>query len=298
MINFQPIELQDKRVIEKCLAHHNYQSCDLCFANLYAWKFRFGTEYAIVGETLFIRFRDEIGSPFYLMPIGKMPLEKAFDLIIDDARQTGNTFAVKGVSSAMYNDIQQAMPDKFRYVHNRDNAEYIYLTERLKTLTGKKLQSKRNHINRFKTDNPDWEYFPLTSRHELDECLQMLEQWEDVKASAGTDGLSDDYIATRTMLQQFFELDLCGGAIRVQGKVVAFALGEPVNTDTYVVHVEKAYAALNGSYAIINQQTAEHCAAHFKYINREEDMGIENLRKAKLSYQPEYLLEEGILTLM
>lgn len=232
-----------------------------------------------------------------MMPIGKMPLTKAMELIIQDAHQNYIPFQMKGVSVVMWENIQREMPGMFHYIHDRNNDEYIYLSEKLIGLSGKKLQSKRNHINRFKADNPDWSFFPITEQKEIEECLAMLDQWEDLNLEKANKTLRYDYLATQTMLEHFSELQLSGGAIRTNGKIVAFTLGEPVNEDTFVVHVEKAYSDVNGAYTIINQQFIEHCASDYKYINREEDMGLENLRKAKLSYYPDLLLEEGTLIL-
>lgn len=283
-------------MIDACLANNPYQSCDFCFANLYAWNSKFKTTFALTGDTLFVRFKEADGKSYYLMPIGKMPLAKAFGLIKEDAAQNGSPFLMKGVSSVMWKEIEAAMPGRFHFTPDRNNDEYIYLSEKLRSLSGKKLQSKRNHINRFKAENPDWCYFPITDTNDVSECRAMLDEWEGINSEKADRDLRYDYIATNIMLQNFFEMQLCGGYIRANGKIVAFSIGEAVNDDTFVVHVEKAYSDVNGAYTIINQQFVENCASEYKYINREEDMGIENLRKAKLSYYPEYLIEEGLLS--
>ncbi|OJU49146.1 MAG: hypothetical protein BGN96_11185 [Bacteroidales bacterium 45-6] len=298
MVNFKTIELGDKKAIDACLANNSYQSCDFCFANLFAWNCKFQTVFAIVNDTLFLQFRESDGQLYYMMPIGKMPLRKAFELLIEDASKKYIPFRMKGVSSVMWKQIEQEMPGMFHFIHDRNNDEYIYLTEKLINLSGKKLQSKRNHINRFKAENPDWTFSPITERAEVDECIRMLCEWEDLNAERADKTLRYDYIATKTMLDNFDALRLCGGYVRTNGKIVAFSIGEPVNEDTFVVHVEKAYSGVNGAYTIINQQFAEHCGADYKYINREEDMGFENLRKAKLSYYPDILLEEGTVILV
>lgn len=295
MINFKQIQLTDKKDIDACFVGNRYRACDFCFANLYAWNAKFKSVFAIERQTIFIRFTDWDDQIFYLMPIGHMPLPDAFDLMIKDAEKNKIPFQMKGITDWMWQDIEAAMPGRFQLTNDRDNEEYIYLSEKLIKLSGKKLQSKRNHINRFKADNPDWTYFPLTSKHELDECLFMLDEWEDNNVPKGDKSLKYDYIATKIMLENFDYLNLRGGAIRTKGKIVAFTIGEPLTADSFVVHVEKAFGDMNGAYTIINQQFIEHEAAQFKYINREEDMGIESLRKAKMSYYPDILLHESIL---
>lgn len=294
MINFKPIELSDKRAIEACFEGKTYRACDFSFTNLLAWIDKFKTVFAIEHETVFLRFQDTNKQIYYMMPVGKLSLKRAFALIMIDAEENNIPFQMKGISEEMWKQIQNEMPGKFIYVHDRDNDEYIYLSEKLITLKGKKLQSKRNHINRFKADNPDWSYFPLTSQGELDECLVMLNKWDNVHENKDN-SIKYDYIATKFMLQNFFYLDLKGGAIRVNGKIVAFSIGERLTDDTFVVHVEKAFSDINGAYTIINQQFIEHEASEFTYINREEDMGLDSLRKAKLSYYPEIILQEGAL---
>lgn len=295
MLDFKRIELSDKNIIDTHFAGNKYRACDFNFTNLYAWNSKFKSEYAISHHTIFIRFVDSDGQIYYLMPIGRMPLPDAFELIIADAKKNHMPFQLKAVTERMWNDIEAVMPGQFEYFGDRDNDEYIYLSEKLIKLSGKKLQSKRNHINRFKADNPDWQYYPITSQNEINECIYMLDQWDELNAPKGDKSLKYDYIATRIMLDNFDYLNLRGGCVKVNGKLVAFTIGEPLTEDTFVVHVEKAFGDINGAYTIINQQFIEHEASEFMYINREEDMGLESLRKAKMSYYPDILLHEAIL---
>ena len=293
MIDFNKITLTDKRIIDSCFAGNRCRTCDFSFANLYSWVPKFKTRFSVIDHTLFLQFQGDNSDYYYMMPVGKMPLDKSLPMLIDDARQNNREFVMKGVTTKMWELIQQAMPDTFKYEFDRNNAEYLYLSERLINLSGKKLQKKRNHINRFKLDNPDWNYYPLTSPDEIGECLAMLDLW-DAPNQESTDF---DHMATKSMLENFYPMELKGGALKVNGKLVAFTIGAPLTDDTFAVHVEKAFGDINGAYTLINQQFAEHEASKFTYINREEDMGIEGLRKAKMSYYPDILLEEGIVTI-
>ncbi len=217
---------------------------------------------------------------------------------MNHAETSGVTFQMKGITERMWTDIETFMPGKFERIPDRNNDEYIYLSEKLITLSGKKLQSKRNHINRFKKENPDWEYSPIYSGKDVEECMNMLDEWEEDKNEVSKDkSLRYDYIATKIMLENLKDLDLKAGSIKINGKIVAFSVGERLVDDTFVVHVEKAFADVNGAYTIMNQQFIEHEASAFKYINREDDLGLESLRKAKLSYQPDIMLHEGIIKL-
>lgn len=295
MISFKQITLSDKKDIDNSLRGNLFRTCDFCFTNLYAWNARFKTVFSIKDRSIFFRFQDLDGQLYYMMPIGKMPLPKAFDLMMQDAVENKIPFQMKNVSVEMWEIIQKEMPDKFQFLPDRNNYEYLYLSEKLMKLSGKKLQSKRNHINRFKADYTDWEYLPLVSEKERNECIKMLDEWERKSTSAIDISQRYDYIATNLMLENFEYLGLQGGAVRVNGKIAAFTVGEPLTGDTFVVHVEKAFGDMNGAYTIINQQFIEHEAAGFTYINREEDMGLQNLRKAKMSYYPDILLEVGML---
>lgn len=294
MIHFKPIELSDKSKIDACLDGNTFRACDFSFTNMFAWNAKFKTQYDIQHKTLFLKFLETDGNIYYMMPIGPMPVNEAIQLLQIDAKASNIPFQMKGITIEMWELINKKIPNQFKYIHERNNDEYIYLSAKLISLSGKKLQSKRNHINRFKIDNPDWQYFPITSKKELDECVAMLDEWENIKEDKNR-SLQYDYIATRLMLEHFDFLQLTGGTIRVNGKIIAFTIGEKLTEDTFVVHVEKAFSKINGAYTIINQQFIEHEASKFKYINREEDMGLEPLRKAKLSYQPDILLEEGVL---
>ncbi|MDR1859297.1 MAG: phosphatidylglycerol lysyltransferase domain-containing protein [Bacteroidales bacterium] len=295
MMDFKTVEITDKQVIDKYITGNMYRGCDFCFANMFAWQPLYRTCFAEYGETLFIRNRDSSGAFFYLMPLGKMPLHDALNLLTDDARHQNIPFTMKNITQPMCAEIEQAMPDKFDFRRHRENDEYIYLSENLISLAGGKLHGKRNHVNRFKFLYPDWEYHPLTTEAQLLSCARMTDEWEHQNDEI-TDSLRYDYIAITLMLRNFHALNLHGGYITAEGKTVAFSIGEPLTDDTFVVHAEKALNSFDGAYSIINQQFAEHEAARFRYINREEDMGLENLRKAKLSYHPEFMLEEYTVT--
>ena len=171
-------------------------------------------------------------------------------------------------------------------------SDYIYTSEKLIHLKGKKLQSKRNHINRFMREN-EWKYKTLTGNPELvRECKSMLDKWMAINSEDKDPSIDYDDFATKIMLENFEYLNLKGGLICVNNEIAAFSIGEVLTKDTVVVHVEKAFTSIHGAYTIMNQQFVINEAADFLYINREEDMGVENLRKAKLSYQPDILLEK------
>ena len=292
MLEFKSLALEDRDLINTYLQKQNYRASDLCFTNLYCWGKKFDTQFAVNDGWLFIRFKDNKGRNSYLKPIGDGDLKEGIDAIMADHRSFDTVFQIRGITQEMMEEIEQAMPGMFDYSLNRSVSDYIYTTEKLIHLKGKKLKSKRNHINRFQREN-EWKYKSLTGNPELvKECKRMLDKWMEVNMEEKDPSLVYDDFATTQMLDHFEFFNLRGGLICVNNEIVAFTIGEPLTEDTIVVHVEKAFADIHGAYSIINQQFVEHETAGFTYVNREEDMGIENLRKAKLSYQPDILLEK------
>ena len=298
MINFKPITLSDKQSIDNCLKNNIFCTCDFCFTNLVAWQAKFKTCFAVVDETLFVRYQEENREFYYFLPIGKIPLKKSLALIIRDAEKNAIPLKIKIVGEQMWAHIENEMPNIFQFSYDRNNDEYIYLSEKLITLKGKKLQSKRNHINRLKSENADWSYLPISTAEELQECSSMLDAWENLNIGKAEKSLRYDYIAIKMILKNFRFLQLRGGIIRINDKIAAFTIGERLTNDTFVIHVEKAFGDIQGAYPIINQQFAQNeITDAYTYINREEDMGLEYLRKAKMSYYPDNLLKARILRL-
>ncbi len=292
MLFFKPIELNDKNTIDYRLKNQNYRASDLCFTNLYAWGKKFNTRYAVSDDWLFIRFKDNSGRNSYLKPIGTGDIREAVKVIMRDHEQFNTVFQIRGLTREMVNEMEVAFPGTFDYKLNRSVSDYIYSTEKLIHLKGRKLQSKRNHLNRFKREN-EWQYKSLTGNPELvRECKEMLDKWMEINTGDKAPSLAFDDFATTLMLENFEYLELKGGLICVNNEIVAFSIGEKLTKDTIVVHVEKALTSTHGAYTIFNQQFVQHEAAGYRYINREEETGIENLRRAKLSYQPDILLEK------
>lgn len=292
MLTFKSIELEDKDLINIYLSSQNYRASDLCFTNLFAWGKKFNTQFAVNEGWLFIRFKDNYGRNSYLKPIGKGDLKKRIEYIIEDNKQFDSIFQIRGITKEMIDEIENAMPGVFSYKLNMSVSDYIYTSEKLIHLKGKKLQSKRNHINRFIRENK-WKYKTLTGNPELvKECKSMLDKWMEINKEEKDPSIAYDDFATTIMLDNFEYLNLKGGLICVENEIAAFSIGEVLTEDTIVVHVEKAFTTIHGAYTIMNQQFVLNEASDFMYINREEDMGVENLRKAKLSYQPDILLEK------
>jgi hypothetical protein len=194
----------------------------------------------------------------------------------------------------MYENVEKVYPGKFDYNPNRSWFEYIYNTEDLITLRGKKLQSKRNHINKFKKTY-HYEYIRITSDI-VPDCLELYSKWCKENGNCNDLSLIDERMSVGRAFADFEQLGLIGGALRVNGTIVAYSYGQPLTADTFGVHAEKSLYEIEGGFTMINQQFVKNECSKYTYINREEDLGLESLRKAKLSYHPVILLEKGVIT--
>jgi hypothetical protein len=178
---------------------------------------------------------------------------------------------------------------------DRGQSDYVYLAEDLIKLQGRKYHRKRNHIKQFK-EKYSYQYLPLTSEW-ISECLRLETEWCDLRHCEAIPGLLNESVAIKEALTCYETLGLKGGAILIDGKVEAFTLGEPLNQNTVVIHIEKANSAYEGLYSLINQAFLENEWAEYTYVNREQDLGEEGLRKAKESYFPHHMINKYTLTL-
>lgn len=294
MISFKNIELQDKELITSYTLKSPRQNCDLSFSNLCSWRFLYNTQFAIQDGFLLLKFwADE--ELVYMMPIGNGDLKKALEALAEDALQEGAPLCLLGICAGMCSELEEFMPDSFQFTPDRDYADYLYLRTDLATLSGKKFQAKRNHVNKFKRTY-NYEYTAITPDR-IQECLDLEAEWCKINNCDQQEGTGNERRALIYALYHFEELGLTGGILHVDGKIAAFTFGMPINEDTFGVHVEKADASIDGAYAMINYEFANHIPEQYVYINREEDLGLEGLRKAKLSYQPTIILEKYIACL-
>ncbi len=289
MIAFKDVELKDKEIITRYTLNGLRRNCDLSFSNLCSWRFLYNTKYATLDGFLLLKFWAE-GELVYMMPIGNGDLKRAVDALREDARREGRPFCLLGISADMCSELEAFMPDKFRFMADRDYADYLYLRTDLATLSGKKFQAKRNHINRFKRTY-NYEYTAITPDR-IRECMDLEAEWCKANNCDQHEGTGNERRALVYALHHFDELGLTGGILHVEGRIAAFTFGMPINRDTFGVHVEKADTSIDGAYAMINYEFANHIPEQYIYLNREEDLGIEGLRKAKLSYQPVMILEK------
>lgn len=313
MIQFKDLMTDDRPLIQSYTLWGERQNCDLSFANLISWKYLYNTQFAIVDDYLVFRFHYHRHLA-YMMPVAKpqpqgdgtwkvKPCDEcSIDVIRqirDDAIAMGHPFLMMGVCHYMRDLLEQRFPDTFDIKPNRDFADYIYTREKLVNLSGKKLQSKRNHINKFKSLYPNYEYRELTPEL-IPQCLELERQWrrvskDDTDEADLDESLSEELRSMTRAFNRWERIGLVGGSIWVDGRLVAFSFGCPINQTTFDVCVEKADVGYEGAFAIINQEFVKHLPEQYYYINREEDLGDEGLRRAKESYHPDILLEKNVV---
>lgn len=312
MIKFKDITEDDKELIQSFTLWGERQNCDLSFSNLISWRFLYNTQFAIVDDYLVFRFY--MGHHLaYMMPVprpkrqedGTFKVEPCDECSVsvirairDDSIAMGHPFLMLGVCNYMRDIIEEHFPDTFDIKPDRDFSDYIYTRDKLINLSGKKLQSKRNHINKFKNLYPDYRYRELTPEL-IPQCLELERQWrrtsKDDNGDVPDEDLSEELRSMTRAFNRWDRLGLVGGTIFVGDKLVAFTFGCPINQCTFDVCVEKADVNYEGAFTIINQEFVKHLPEQYYYINREEDMGDEGLRRAKLSYKPDILLEKNVI---
>jgi len=309
MIKFCYLTTDDKDIIQRFTLWGDRMNCDLSFANLISWSFLYNTQYAVVDDYLVFRFY--AGHHLaYMMPLPKPrrlddgtykvePCDecsvKVIRAIRDDSIAMGHPFLLLGVCEYMTGVIDEAFPDTFQIKPDRDHADYVYTREKLATLSGKKLQSKRNHINKFKNLYPDYVYRELTPEL-IPECIKLERQWRSLQEEPDQEeSMTEELRSMTRAFNRWDRLGLVGGTIWVNDKLIAFTFGCPINRQTFDVCVEKADTSYEGSFSIINQEFVKHLPEQYVYINREEDLGEEGLRNAKLSYKPDILLMKNVI---
>lgn len=294
MIGFTEPTLADKGRADAILRGLDSRSCDYCFGNLFIWRRRYQYEIAFEEDMLLVRGAFQ-GRPFYYFPVGRGEKRGAIRRMAAEAAQRKVKFCLAAVTGPMSEELASMFPDSFEFAPDRDGYDYIYRASDLITLKGRKFHAKRNHVTRFRALG-NWRYEAITSEN-IGECAAMDHEW-CLQNNCGEDsGLTAEQCAVGQALRHFDGLGFTGGLLRLENRVVAFAIGEPLGKDTFVVHIEKAFGDVEGAYAAINNEFAARNCASFLYVNREDDTGDEGLRKAKLSYQPVILLEKCFASL-
>jgi hypothetical protein len=287
MLDFSEITLNDKAYFDRYLNLYNPEISELTFTNLYMWRGLYKFRYTEAGGLLCIISVPEKGDPFAFMPIGRVEkdaFDEAFNRLKKYFAANNWQLVFKRVPEKELNNFTHCTEPAAEFVLDVDNSDYIYLTADLVELKGKKFDGKRNHINRFKRQY-QYEYVVMDESH-IDEALRITHEWCAERDCNLHKGLYCEKLANMELLQNFGFLKCSGALIKINGRFEAYTAGEMLNTNTAVIHIEKAGSKIDGLYTFINQQFCQNRWNNTDYINREQDLGIEGLRKAKRSYNP------------
>ncbi len=302
MLSFKDPGLADRQWIAPLLAAEPALSLEYCFASVYLWRNIYAQQIARSDDRLLIRVVGSLG-PAYLYPAGSGPLAPALDAIREDAAAQGVPPLLVCLTAEQRDAIETACPGRFQFEAHRDSFDYLYDVNRLADLPGKKLHAKRNHITHFDARFPDWTSEPVTADN-VGECMELERQWnllhlaeERREIAAGEDTISEESAVLLDALEHMDELGMEGVLLRAEGKPIAFSLGGLITPECFDVNFEKSFGDVQGAYAAVNREMARRVREshpRVKWLNREDDMGLEGLRKAKLSYYPDILLEKYI----
>ena len=292
MIEFKSVTLADRRFLTSANLPYQPQDNNLSFANLCAWQFLTCSSFAVIENQLVFRFCFSDAGTVYTFPSGEKAGKKAIRILAGQAEAEGLPLYLYGIMPQMREELEGIFPQVFEYRQERAHFDYLYLRTDLANLRGKNYQPKRNHVNKFRKTY-DYRYTPMTVEMVTD-CLKMFRKWCAIRRCEEETSLSNERRALEYEMQHFNELRLRGGVLWVEGEVAAFTFGAPINHNTFCVHAEKALPQYEGAYNMINWEFSNHLPADYIFLNREEDLGVPGLRKAKLSYYPCRLIEKGI----
>ena len=290
MLEFRDLQITDRPVLSALYSGAKGHGCEYSFSGLFLWGRQ---QVAFVDDVpLFFSRFDEWHS--YQYPFTTPEL---IPYLRNDAHERGLIFRMFGLTAPEAEALEAEYPGQFSFRPVRDSADYVYKIERLAELSGKKLQSKRNHCNRFEAAYPDYRVVERTPEL-LPRCREFTERWYQVHIESGAEmDYAGERIAIYRAFDNFEALRLEGILLETTDGMVAFSMGSHIRPDTFDVHFEKALAEVNGAYPMVNREFARLLHGRYpelRWLNREDDMGLEGLRRAKESYYPDVLLEKFV----
>jgi len=286
MLNFKKIELEDIDLYNSFVKDSDEFSCEISFVNLLVWQCAYNNMMAVENGQLVLKSGVD-GFETFSLPFGN-DFDKGIDLIREYCGNKKIKFWAQ--EGPLFSEFKSRFENDYIFNENRDDFDYIYSTADLAELKGKKYHSKRNHISAF-SKKYNWHYEKITTDN-LSDIKKCAEEWYSENIYRYDNLIDCEKRGVETMLNNMERLNIRGGAIYVDGKAVAFTLGSAINSKVFNIHIEKALGDFSESYTVINKEFAKNELLEYEYINREDDLGLEGLRKSKLSYKPVKLLKK------
>mgnify|MGYP001041796325 CR=1 FL=1 len=293
MLEFKKITIDDRENFLGKIQREKYRHSQASFTTLFAWRKICNVAIAEDELAIYVKMESCAYQPFCMPPflkVGVVSYAEPLRRLEEHMMQEYHSVYFKCFTDDIKQMVEKELPGRYLFTEDRNNADYIYLVDKLISLSGKKLHAKRNHINAFLKEHPDYEYEVLT-RDSFGDCLRVMYNWVEQKEEEDENGefedeYDDETRVIKSLFHNFDKLELKGGMIKIDGEIKAFTIGSSLNDETVEVIIEKADANIRGLYPMINREFLQHEFSDKKYANRQEDMGIPGLRKAKLSYNP------------
>ena len=291
MIEFHRLCPEYRDQYNALIAASREPGCEYSFVNINLW----GRQRVAFLNGFVLFFSQFDRSTVYPFPMGQGDLKAVLDRLIADAQKRGIPFRLSGMNSRECALVEELYPGAFRFHTDRDAFDYVYAIDDLSELKGKRYQSKRNFSNRFRANHPDAQLIPM-AEETFPLAQEMLDIWFAQRKQIDPDGdFALEQVALSRCFAHFEALQMEGLLLVENGKCLALTMGSFLTEDTFDIHFEKALDTYDGAYAAVNRGFAHYLREKYpdvKWLNREDDLGIEGLRKAKLSYQPHHLREK------
>lgn len=285
-----PLDMEHKPALDAAFASQRYCISEFTFTNMYIWRHKYGAQITRFDEVIcLLSWRADPEDSFVLPPIGPEACLEHVQACLELLRSEGHDPKLCRATLPMLEQLDISN-DTFDIQSDRDDWDYVYLVQDLIELPNNRYPDKVRHIRQFEK-RFQYEYRPLTPDL-VPACKELQDLWCDDKHCDLYSSLRAEGQAVKEILDRLDELSIKGGAIIVNDRVQAFTLGEALNDETLVIHIEKAAPDVHGAFQIINQQFLEHEWADWKYVNREQDVGDTGLRRAKESYLPVAMVEK------
>ena len=299
MIKFKPLELEDRSIFSKYLGDYCFKTYEYSFLTLYLWRKMFKTEYGILDDALIIKKSNKSTGSYFMQPIGykKRDIESIV-LKLNDIRKSNPDF------KSLFRDIEAPFLEEFgrcfggniSVSEDLNNFDYVYNCRQLAALSGSKFHRKKNQYNQF-VNRYDYRIKDIHDETVSGDCAAFIEKWYENKEDSG-DQLKHEYEAVSNLLGKITQLDIKGMAVYIDNCLAGFTIGEKAGRDMAIIHVEKGDVAYSGIYPFIIKTFADKYLNDVNFINRQEDMGIEGLRKAKMAYNPVRLEKKYVVDLL
>ena len=296
-IDFKPVELNDLDDIYKYTSKYGEGSCQHSPVSMYSASEKYGDEFCILDDTLFVLRKNLCDETYrvYLAPLGNGDIKEGFEKILSDAAQYGKKVKFLTLTDKYANELSETFPSEFEIVKDRDLSEYMYETVKMSTYSGRSLKKRRSEVNSFWTRYGQRAEVRLIEEKDHKDIIDFERKWVEINRDThDVDALEREERMIKMQLSVFDKLGLSGIVLRIDGAVCGFGYGSRLSDDFYDAIIEKGDKNVPYIYKVLRMESVKQCAMECKYVNMEEDVGIEGLRALKYSYRPAYLLDKNI----